>query len=92
MSYILPNGARIGVTTVSDLEYVAKCLREKIPIVVTAVDFDGTETTTVLWHPDDPVMPLVERQPKSDELRVPAVEWPERLTLWRKIRSYLSRR
>jgi hypothetical protein len=31
-------------------------------------------------------------EPKSDELRVPDVELPERLTLWRKIRSYLSRR
>jgi hypothetical protein len=92
MSYILPNGSRIGVRTVSDLEYIGKCLREKIPITVTSVDFDGTETTHVLWHPDDPVMPLVDRGPKSDALRVPAVEWPERLTLWQKIRSYLSRR
>ena len=67
MSYILPNGARIGLTTIADFEYVAKCLREKMPITVTSVDFDGTETTHVLWHPDDPVMPLVDREPKGDD-------------------------
>jgi hypothetical protein len=87
MSYILPNGARIGVTTIADLEYVAKCLREKIPITVTSVDFDGSETTHVLWHPDDPVRPLVDRgEPKA------YAPPPKRLTLWQKIRSYLSRR
>ena len=37
---------------------IEKCLREKTPIVVTPVDFDGTKTTTVLWHPNDPGVPI----------------------------------
>ena len=86
MSYILPNDARIGVTTLSDLEYVGKCLCEKIPIVVTAVDFDGTETTTVLLHPDDPVMPLVIRPPVPLEIP-PAYQRPPKpfTSIWRRL-------
>ena len=54
MSIRLPNGSRIYPKTIEGFEAIEKCLREKTPIVVTPVDFDGTETTTVLWHPDGP--------------------------------------
>ena len=40
--------------TIEGFEAIEKCLREKAPIVVTSVDFDGTATTTVHWHPDGP--------------------------------------
>ena len=58
MSIRLPNGSRIYPKTIRGFEAIEKCLREKTPIVVTPVDFDGTETTTVLWHPDDPGVPI----------------------------------
>ncbi len=58
MSIRLPNGSRIYPKTIEGFEAIEKCLREKTPIVVTPVDFDGTETTTVLWHPDDPGVPI----------------------------------
>ena len=58
MSIRLPNNSRIYPKTIEGFEAIEKCLREKTPIVVTSVDFDGTETTTVLWHPDDPDVPI----------------------------------
>ena len=90
----LPNGAHIYFKnpSVELFERYRGMIERGEPITSTSINFDGTETTTVLWHPDDPVMPLVDLEPKSDELRVPAVELPERLTPWRKIRSSLSRR
>ena len=55
MSYVLPNGATIGVTTLAGLDYIHKCLSDKTPIVVTSVARDGRLTTHTLWRPDDPV-------------------------------------
>jgi len=58
MSYILPNGAHIYLAnpSVEALERIHGMIMRREPIVVTSVDFDGTETTTTLWHPDDPPM------------------------------------
>ena len=90
----LPNGTHIYFKnpTLEGLERLRGMIERGETITCTAIEVDGTETTHVLWHPDDPVMPLVDLEPKSDDLRAPAVEWPERLTLWQKIRSCFSGR
>ena len=43
MSIRLPNNSRIYPKTIEGFEAIEKCLRKKTPIVVTSVDFDGTE-------------------------------------------------
>ena len=89
----LPNGAHIYFKnpSVELFERYRGMIERGEPITSTSINFDGTETTNVLWHPDDPVMPLVDLEPNNCD-SVPSVEWPGRLTLWQKIRSYLSRR
>ena len=49
----LPNGSRIYPKTIEGFEAIEMFAGEDA-IVVMSVDFDGTETTTVLWHPDGP--------------------------------------
>jgi hypothetical protein len=85
----LPNGTHIYFKnpTIEGLERLRGMIERGETITCTAVDFDGTETTHVLWHPDDPVMPLVELEPNSYGLRIPAHP-PERLTWCQKIRTY----
>jgi hypothetical protein len=83
MSYILPNGARISPVNVKGFEDIARCLREKTPIVVTVREIDGTEHEETLWHPDDPIVPF--EIPKS------YVPPPGPLKRgWRRIKAWIS--
>ena len=87
----LPNGTHIYFKnpTLEGIERLRGMIERGETITCTSIDVHGIMTTHVLWHPDDPAMPLVDLEPKKCELRVPA---DERLTLWKKIKSYFSGR
>jgi hypothetical protein len=85
MSFVLPNGSTIGVTTLEGLEEIGRHLREGTPIVVTSVGLDGTQTETVLWHPDDPVVyhvPLGYVPPGGEPVYETILAFPIRLWRW----------
>ena len=54
----LPNGTHIYFKnpTIEGIERLRGMIERGVTITCTSVDSDGTETTHVLWHPDDPVM------------------------------------
>jgi hypothetical protein len=92
LAMFLPNGTHIYVKnpTFEEIARIRDMIGRGETIICTAIEADGTETTQVLWHPDDPA-PLVDLTPKSNALPVTA-ERPKRLRLSRKIKSYFSAR
>ena len=86
MSYILPNGVHIYLAnpSIEALEHIHGMIMRRESILVTSVDFDGVETTTTLWHPDDPLMDF-ERLARGYQPP------PGRLTtVWCRFKAWLS--
>ena len=73
----LPNGVHIYLAnpSVETLEHIYGMIERREPITTTG-RFDGVETTMVLWHPDDPVVPFEDLIPKG------YVPPPGRLRRW----------
>jgi len=89
MSYILPNGVHIYLAnpSIEALEHIHGMIMRREPIVVTSVDFDGTETTTTLWHPDDPLM---DWEHLTRGYQGPPE--PPRKSVWHRFKAWISKR
>jgi hypothetical protein len=63
----LPNGTHIYFANPSleTFERIDGMIERREPITVTVRNIDGTEYEHVLWHPENPVIPLEDLMPKG---------------------------